>query len=76
MKTKSLQSIFIAVIMCFSLGSYLYLNYNLAPNNELVQSKKIEIEVEKVSDTDEVLTELTFMKSIGKKLIEIVTFSI
>ncbi len=76
MKTKTIQSLTIAVVICFSLSSYLYLNYNLVPNNEQISLNEIESEVKEVPKTDEVLTELTFMKIIGKKLIEVITFSI
>jgi hypothetical protein len=57
---------------CFS---FLYLNYGVA-TDEGEQQTMMEIDQGKSVDEDSVLTELSILKLVGKKLLEVVVFVI
>ena len=76
MKAKHIKITVITLIVLFSMLSYCYLNFNLAQTNTNMAKHKIEAESDEKEEAEIVLTELSVLKSIGKKFIEVVTFVI
>lgn len=74
MKSTNLRNAVIALLIILSLASFIYLNYSLAPVQELGPEVLEADSAEQVGENS-ILADVIFIKEAAKKLIELITIS-